>query len=125
MCPPLKVVYILYNKDKDLSTVFVKFPLPFGNFDITEKIKEALNKERVYTSIIVPGNQKIHICTGCMDCDKDGKCDFIDDMRKNIADACGICISQVSVKATTEEHLGFTGAGEGISAHAVCLIYKS
>lgn len=43
-------------------------------------------------------------------------------MRKNIADALGIEVGQVSVKATTEEHLGFTGAGEGIAAHAVALI---
>lgn len=48
--------------------------------------------------------------------------DFIDIMRKNIADACGIDMSLVSVKATTEEKLGFTGRLEGISAHAVCLI---
>lgn len=46
----------------------------------------------------------------------------IDQMRKNIADACGVDISAVSVKATTEEWLGFTGREEGISAHAVCLI---
>lgn len=47
---------------------------------------------------------------------------FIEQMRKNIADACKIDISQVSVKATTEEKLGFTGRLEGISSHAVCLI---
>lgn len=46
----------------------------------------------------------------------------IDQMRKNIADTCGIELSQVSVKATTEEKLGFTGRLEGISSHAVCLI---
>lgn len=47
-----------------------------------------------------------------------------DAMRKNIADALKVDISQISVKATTEEHLGFTGTGEGMAAHAVALVEK-
>ncbi len=46
----------------------------------------------------------------------------IDTMRENIAGALGIEISQVNVKATTEEGLGFTGSGEGISAQAICML---
>lgn len=48
--------------------------------------------------------------------------DYIVKMRENIACACKIDVDRVSVKATTEEHLGFTGRKEGISAHSVCLI---
>ena len=47
---------------------------------------------------------------------------FIDTMRQNIADDCGISVDFVNVKATTEEGLGFTGELLGISAHAVCII---
>ena len=46
----------------------------------------------------------------------------IPQMRQIIADACGIDVTCVSVKATTEEGLGFTGRGEGIAAHCVCLL---
>ncbi len=49
---------------------------------------------------------------------------YIVQMRQNMAGALGIPVEDVSVKATTEEHLGFTGSGEGIAAHAVCLIIK-
>ena len=48
--------------------------------------------------------------------------DYIETMRQNIADDCGVDVSQINVKATTEEKLGFTGDGSGISAHAVCII---
>lgn len=47
---------------------------------------------------------------------------YIDEMKKNIAEACDVAVDRVSVKATTEEGLGFSGSGEGMAAHAVCLI---
>ncbi len=46
----------------------------------------------------------------------------IDTMRENIAKALGLDVEQVNVKATTEEGLGFTGTGEGISAQAICML---
>ena len=47
---------------------------------------------------------------------------YIDSMRENIASTLEIDLDQVNIKATTEEHLGFTGREEGISSQAVCLI---
>lgn len=65
----------------------------------------------------VPGNID---CT--VICQKPKLKDHIPDMRRKLSAALGIDISKVSVKATTEEGLGFTGSGEGIAAHAVCIL---
>ena len=51
--------------------------------------------------------------------------DYIPQMMGNIAQDLGVALEQVNVKATTEEHLGFTGSGEGMACHAVCLIEKN
>ena len=48
---------------------------------------------------------------------------YTDEMRTKISEALGISREDVNVKATTEEHLGFTGSGEGAAAHAVCIVF--
>lgn len=48
----------------------------------------------------------------------------IEKMRENIAAVCGVELSRINVKATTEEKLGFSGREEGIAAHAVCIITR-
>lgn len=50
---------------------------------------------------------------------------FIDQMRARLAEATGVSVDQISVKATTTERLGFEGEEKGISAHAVCLLEKA
>ncbi len=57
-------------------------------------------------------------------CEKPKLAPYITQMRQNLADVLGVELEQVSVKATTEEKLGFTGAGEGIATHAVALLCK-
>ena len=49
---------------------------------------------------------------------------YIEQMEENVARCLGIDVEQVNIKATTEEHLGFTGREEGISSQAVCLLYE-
>ena len=51
--------------------------------------------------------------------------DYIPQMAANIAVMLGVNVSRVNIKATTEEHLGFTGTGEGMSCHAVCLLMET
>lgn len=55
-----------------------------NSYILGNKLKDALDKVRISSDIIVPGNQKIYLCTGCMDCDKNGVCDYKDDMNDNI-----------------------------------------
>ena len=72
---------------------------------------------------ITPTN-KVIICNidATIICERPKLRNYIDEMRKNIADALSININQVSIKATTEEGLGFTGEGLGIAARAISFI---
>ncbi len=88
--------------------------LDIDSLFLTKKVAEVL-KEKGYAivnidSTILAQNPKM--------------APHIPDMRNNIAKALDITPEQISVKATTEEGLGFTGALEGIAAHAVCIIEK-
>ena len=57
-------------------------------------------------------------------CQKPKLAPYINQMRENIANVLSLDVNQVNIKATTTESLGFEGRKEGISSHAVCLIYK-
>ncbi|WP_244834489.1 2-C-methyl-D-erythritol 2,4-cyclodiphosphate synthase [Clostridium sp. BJN0001] len=50
---------------------------------------------------------------------------YIETMRKNIADALDIDTNKINIKATTEEGLGFTGVGQGMSTQSICSVYRS
>lgn len=55
-------------------------------------------------------------------CQKPKLAKHILNMRENVAEVCKVDVNSISVKATTEESLGFTGSGEGIAVHTVCLL---
>ncbi len=76
----------------------------------------ALIRERGW----MPGNADITVI-----CERPKIATHVDAMRVLLAAELGIELDAVSVKATTTEHLGFTGRGEGIAAHAVCLIVRA
>lgn len=70
------------------------------------------------------GNVIINNIDATIVCQKPKLREYIDLMRKNISDVLDIDIDRISVKATTEEGLGFTGSGEGIAVRAICSIDK-
>lgn len=79
---------------------------------------------RVAETLHVNGWQVVNVdCTLVAQAPKVGP--YRDEMRQNIAAALGVDISRISVKATTEEHLGFTGEGLGMAAQAIAMIEKA
>lgn len=51
---------------------------------IGNKIKETFDKQNIKTELVIPGKQKINLCTGCLECDETNKCIYDDDMKRNL-----------------------------------------
>lgn len=94
----------------------------FPDTDEAFKDADSLELLKKVGEIIANGGYKINNVDATVIAQAPKLSPFIDEMRNNIANALEISIDRVSVKATTEEKLGFTGAGEGIAAHSVCLV---
>ena len=98
-----------------------------SSIKLLKEVKSIIEKEAEnnFSNGKVDGaNTSLKICNidATIICQKPKLRAYIDDMRNNIADALSLNINQVSVKATTEEGLGFTGSGEGIAARAISLV---
>lgn len=94
--------------------------------DTDEKYKGISSLELLshVNSLINDKNYKIENIDSQIVCQKPKLAPYIDNMRANIAEVLNIDAERVSVKATTEEKLGFTGKEEGIKAYAVCLLTR-
>lgn len=99
----------------DIGKLFPDNDEAFLNADSMELLKKVV-------SVLDKNGYKIVNIDSTVIAQKPKLRDYIDRMRANIAFACKAEIRQISVKATTEEGLGFTGKMQGISAHAVCII---
>lgn len=97
----------------------------FPDTDEAFKDADSLKLLKKVGEIIANGGYKINNVDATVIAQAPKLSPFIDEMRNNIANALEISIDRVSVKATTEEKLGFTGAGEGIAAHSVCLVEET
>ena len=94
----------------------------FPDTDPAYKGADSLALTREVAKVIAAHGYKVGNIDATILCQRPKLAPHIPAMRKNIADAFGLPLDAVSVKATTEEHLGFTGEGLGIAAHAVALI---
>lgn len=93
-----------------------------SSIELLKETKRIVNEK--LKSDYIEGANTFEICNidATIICEKPKLRNYIDEMRKNIANALEINVNQVSVKATTEEGLGFTGTGSGIAAKAISLI---
>ncbi len=94
----------------------------FPDTDLAYKGADSLNLLGIVGRMIRDAGYQVGNIDVTMIAQKPKLKEYIPTMVQNIAAALGISENQVNVKATTEEHLGFTGSGEGMSCHAVCLL---
>lgn len=101
----------------DIGKYFPDSDEKYRGISSVELLKEVRN-------IINKNEKNFRICNidATIICQRPKLRDYIDEMRKNIADALELDINQVNIKATTEEGLGFTGSGDGIAARAIVLV---
>ena len=85
---------------------------------------DSLMLARHVARIVRENGWKVENIDSTILCQKPKLAPYIPEMRRRLANAMGIDAALLSVKATTEEHLGFTGAGEGMACHAVALLGK-
>lgn len=93
-----------------------------SSMKLLSEVKSLLEKEAISISGKEKSEFKICNIDATIICQKPKLRDYIDEMRKNIAETLMINVNQVNVKATTEEGLGFTGSGEGMAARAIAMI---
>ena len=101
----------------DIGKLFPDTDMQYKSADSIVLMKQAYEvvREKGYTAVNIDAT---------ILCQRPKLRGYIDTMRENIATALGMDIDCVSVKATTEEGLGFTGSGEGVAVHSVCLLRK-
>ena len=105
----------------DIGKYFPDSDIKYKGISSIELLKEVKN---IIEKELDNNNQCFAICNidSTIICEKPKLRNYIDEMRKNIAEVLDLKINQVSVKATTEEGLGFTGEGLGIAAKAITMI---
>ena len=94
----------------------------FPDTDPKYKGADSLELLRIVARLVKEAGYQVSNIDVTMIAQKPKLKDYIPQMAENIASAVGISADRVNVKATTEEHLGFTGSGEGMSCHSVCLL---